>query len=430
MHAILDRQLHTLNLDPATSPTAEQWRQFLQDLDAALQVAPQASAAGRDDFLAGISHDMRTPLSTILGRVEALLDGLYDPLGEAQRRSLQVVEESARQLLGLVNDILDLSRLEAGKVQLEIGEVYVADVVRASLLQVQEQARRKQIQITTTADPAVVTVHADERRLCQMLINLLTNAVKYTPKGGSVWFEVEGDAALGIAAFRVRDNGVGIAEADLARLFQRYERLGAAGAVEAGTGLGLALVQLLTELHGGEIMVESELGRGSCFTVALAWQPSTPAAVTAPLPAELPAALPAEASAPSAPRAQPPLVLVVDDNEMNTTMLSDYLKVKGYRVASARNGRDAIQQARRLRPDVVLMDLQMPEMDGLEATHRLRQLPELQGLPIIGLTALAMPGDRERCLAAGANDYLSKPVSLRGLLGVIERELGRVGAAV
>jgi signal transduction histidine kinase/CheY-like chemotaxis protein len=440
LHPSVDTQLQLLGLDPAVPPGSEQWGRFLERLSEALQREDGRRQEGSrkdghsvdvyDEFLSSISHEMRTPLSTIVGRVESLLEGLYDPLTDSQRHNLKIVEESARQLLGLVNDILDLSRLESGKIRLEPGDTDVEAAMRASLKQVLDQARRKQIRIISQRDPAVRLIRADERRLCQMLINLLINAVKYTHSGGTVWFEIEGNREQERVFFRVRDNGIGIAEGDLERLFQRYERLGATGAVEAGTGLGLVMVQLLASLHGGEVLVQSELGSGSCFTIVLPWTEEGGSdfpemeVVTEVVPV---AAAHRSSHTPLSRPSSAPLVLVVDDNEMNTTMLSDYLEVKGYRVALARNGYQAIEQTQRLRPAVVLMDLQMPEMDGLEAMRRIRQHAELVDVPIIGLTALAMPGDRERCLAAGANDYLSKPVSLRVLLEMINRQIQRAG---
>jgi CheY-like chemotaxis protein len=272
------------------------------------------------------------------------------------------------------------------------------------------------------------SIYADERRLRQILINLLTNAVKFTPEGGEVGLEAEADKALGVFYFRVRDTGVGIPESDMDRLFKRFEQLDNPLTTDvSGSGLGLSLVQHLVALHDGEIVVESEVGVGSCFSVVLPWEPESSAAVTVvPLPdsAELSSSLPAPI--PKPPDGSGPLILLAEDNEMNIAMLCDYLKIRGYRVEVARDGLEAVEKAASMLPDLVLMDMQMPRLDGLEATRRIRRNDALQQLPIIGLTALVMPGDRERCLAAGANEYLSKPVSLRKLVHVINDQLAAV----
>jgi PAS domain S-box-containing protein len=508
----------------------------------------------KDEFLASMSHELRTPLNAVLGLSEALQEEVYGPLNDRQRRSLHSIEESGRHLLELINDILDLAKIGAGKLELELEPSSIETICQASLRLIKQLAHEKRLSVDLTIDPAVTMLHVDARRVKQILVNLLSNAVKFTPEGGSIGLEVAGDTARQAVDLTVWDTGIGIAQDQMARLFQPFVQLDSRLARQyEGTGLGLALVYRMVELHGGSIGVTSAIDSGSRFTVALPWhtanagaQARAPAApdvaanervsirhvlvvedspttadqimrylheleiesvtvcdgveVVALAIAEQPdliildlllpnisgwdvlvllkaaprtlaipvliisviderprglelgaaeyllkpvartdlqrvlpmlAPAPRGSAIPHAPRATgtparaipPPLVLLAEDNEANITMIADYLGTCGYQVVVARNGAEAIARAREARPAIVVMDIQMPGMDGLEATRRIRAIADLVDLPIIALTALAMPGDRERCLAAGANDYLCKPVSLRGLTILIEHTL-------
>ena len=215
----------------------------------------------------------------------------------------------------------------------------------------------------------------------------------------------------------VIDTGIGIAPDQIKRLFQPFVQVESAlNRSYNGTGLGLALVKRLVELHGGEVRLTSELGVGSCFTIALPITPFCESSIVpeSPLPSTTESILKIE---------DVPLILLAEDNEENINLFADYLSLKGYRLVIAHNGRMAIDLAQQIHPDLILMDIQMPEMDGLEAIQRIRQIPELANTPIIALTALAMSGDRDRCIAVGANDYLSKPVSLKQLVQKINTYL-------
>jgi PAS domain S-box-containing protein len=377
----------------------------------------------KDEFLATMSHELRTPLNAILGMSEALQEQIYGPLNPRQRKTIAIVEESGRHLLDLINDILDLSKIGAGKLELEIAPLAVEPLAKASLRLIEEAAHKKQITIITDFDRAVGDILADNRRLKQILVNLLNNAVKFTPEGGTIGLEVAGDTANQVVRFTVWDTGIGIAPEDQGRLFKPFEQLDSSLARQyAGTGLGLALVSSMVGLHGGSVKVESEVGYGSTFIVELPWR----VAPRSPADGAVADARPSAAPKPAPERtANAPLILLAEDNELNILTLSDYLESKGYRVALARNGREAIMQARETRPALILMDSQMPEMDGLEAIRRIRADADLAAIQIIALTAMAMPEDRERCLTAGANAYLSKPVSLQNLVAAIETHLGR-----
>jgi PAS domain S-box-containing protein len=397
-----------------------------KQMESALLAAKQAAEAGsraKTEFLASMSHELRTPLNAILGMAEALTDQILGPLTEPQLKSARTISTSGKYLLALINDILDLSKIEADKLEVAFSPVAVKPVCEASLQFIRQTAHQKRLRVEVNLDARVLTVQADERRLKQILVNLLSNAVKFTPEGGAVGLEVAGDPELKRVRFTVWDTGVGIAPADQARLFQPFVQLDSRLSRQyAGTGLGLALVRRLTELHGGRVTVESAPGQGSRFTAILPWQPAASPAPAAPSTEPLPAdPMRIAGSA----RRDKPVVLLAEDDEANVMVMTAWLAPQGYHIEVAANGNEAVARARQLRPALILMDVQMPGMDGLEATARIRAEPELASIPIIMLTAMAMSGDREHCLAAGADDYLSKPLDMKQLVAAMENHLAR-----
>jgi PAS domain S-box-containing protein len=382
----------------------------------------------KDEFLANMSHELRTPLNAILGLSESLQEQVYGPLSEKQRLTLHTIEGSGRHLLSLINDILDLSKIGANKLELQVGWTSAESVCQASLAFIKQSAHKKKIGISYTFDNAVTVIQADERRLKQILVNLLGNAVKFTPEGGKVGLEVVGDAERQVLDLTVWDTGIGIRQEDRARLFQPFVQVDAGLSRQySGTGLGLALVQQLTEMHGGSVKVESEVGKGSRFTVSLPWREPREGAKRESNKATQKEDVSAPPGSLVSSSSRPVKVLVAEDNEEGLYTLTEYLLARGYRVIEARNGMEAIEQAGTERPAVIVMDIQMPGMDGLEAIRRIRADADLWTTPIIALTALAMPGDRERCLEAGANEYLSKPVSMKELVTAIETQVQRTG---
>jgi len=371
----------------------------------------------KDEFLANMSHELRTPLNAILGISESLMEQVAGPLNEKQVKYTQTIQESGQHLLTLINDVLNLAKINAGKVELERGRVDAAALAQSCLRLVRELAHKKGLDLSLELDPAVSHFWADERRLKQMIVNLLSNAVKFTPQGGRIGLEVRGDSRSRILHFSVWDTGIGIRPEDVQHIFKPFVQLDASLARGAqGTGLGLVLVSQMARLHGGSVHVESQPGEGSRFTISIPW-------VTAVHTGPLPAQQVASASVGGQPQAQAarPTVLLVEDTEAVTILLHDYLESRGYQVFVARDGFDGIAQAQQVRPQAILMDVMMPEMDGLETTRRLRALQGFESTPIIALTSLAMSGDRERCLAAGMNDYLAKPVKLQELLSMLEQ---------
>lgn len=506
----------------------------------------------KDEFLANMSHELRTPLNAILGMSEGLQEEVFGSINQGQRKAIATIERSGRHLLELINDILDLSKVESGKLELQLSSVPVKNLADSSLPFVRQQAIKKNIQLTVSIPDHLGEIIVDELRICQVFINLLNNAIKFTPEGGSVRLEVQLEGADLVIS--VIDTGIGIAPDDVSRLFKPFVQVDSKlNRQYNGSGLGLALVRRLVELHDGTVGVTSEVGKGSCFTVKLPYRQSstlelsystafpqcslspentkvliiedTPTAAqqvqryldeigmesvvypqgegaiaqilshkpglvildiqlphrsgwevlkqikthleTQNIPviivsvvdersrglelgaieylikpinrqqlhqlinqlrqpftaATSPENITVEEVSPA--NKQSPLILIAEDNDANVDTISNYLESRGYRLLVAQNGQEAIDLAKIHVPDLILMDIQMPQMDGLEATRLIRADQDLADIPIIALTGLAMPSDREKCLEAGANEYLAKPVRLKELKDMIHSLLNK-----
>jgi PAS domain S-box-containing protein len=388
----------------------------------------------KDEFLANMSHELRTPLNAILGMTEGMSEEVFGSLNEQQNHAISIIEKSGKHLLALINDVLDLSKIEAGKLELYLDEIPIQTLCDTSLAFVQQAAYSKQIQLRTSI-PSTLTyfqLRVDDRRICQVLINLLSNAVKFTPKGGQVTLSVGqgqmpqcsscSDSQHPAIWFSVTDTGIGIAPEDLDKLFQSFVQIDSSLSRKyEGTGLGLALVKQITEMHGGCVDVSSTLEKGSQFTV---WLPCKgfSGGDAADQPDATNLTLGNAVDLGSAAN-QDPLILLAEDNEVNILTTTSYLNAKRFRTLLAHDGKEAIALAQTHCPDLILMDIQMPGMNGLEAIRTLRQQPGLADIPIIALTALAMTDDREHCIAAGASEYLTKPVQLKQLAAMIHQFL-------
>jgi signal transduction histidine kinase/CheY-like chemotaxis protein len=396
----------------------EKIRERTSELQASMDRAEAATRA-KSDFLANMSHELRTPLNGIQGMLEIALDS---ELTAAQRGELETARECSNSLLALVNDILDLSKIEAGKMTLEKIPFDPRELIGSCSRLLSAKAGDQGLQLTCEIAPEVPAhLLGDPLRVRQIVVNLLDNAVKYT-NAGSVRLRLTNVPAFAANRVRLRldvtDTGIGIPADKLKTIFDEFTQADGSNARRyGGTGLGLAIANKLVQMYHGRIWVESEAGRGSAFHVEIDLEESHAAP-------RLSAPRPADAAAP--PDAFPARgrILIVEDNLVNQRVVAGLLTKKGYETAVVNHGGEALAALETASFDLVLMDVQMPVLDGLETTRRIRLDARWRNLPIVGLTAHAMAGDRERCIQAGMNDYLPKPVRGPALIETVKRYIG------
>jgi signal transduction histidine kinase/CheY-like chemotaxis protein len=400
----------------------QEYRKSLEQKNVALQLAVQretkANLAKRE-FLFNMSHDIRTPMNAIIG-FTALAQTHIDDRGQVEDY-LKKISVSSQHLLSLINDVLDMSRIESGKVTLEAKPVHLPELVHELRDIVQAVVSEKGLSLTLdTVGVENEDVIADPLRLEQILINVLANAVKFTPDGGqiSLWIVQKDTAPAGYAdfEFHIKDNGIGMSEEFQKHIFEQFarERTSTVSKIQ-GTGLGMAITKSLVDMMGGRITVKSEQGKGSEFTISLRF-PIGEAKTGQTPPA-------AKASAFTGKK-----LLVVEDNELNLEIASTLLKEAGFEVDTAENGKVAVEKVEAAsadRYDLILMDIQMPEMDGYEATRRIRALPDTKkaALPIVAMTANAFEDDRKNALRAGMNGHIAKPLDIQKLFQVLSELL-------
>jgi PAS domain S-box-containing protein len=391
-------------------------------------IALERSARLKDEFLATMSHELRTPLTGILGAADVLSEQVNGALNPRQLRSVQSIVGSGQHLLALINGILDLSKIEAGGMKVEPQPLDVDHACKNALTVVREQAGKKTQAISFTSRPANMQLEADPIRLKQMLVNLLSNAVKFTPEGGRIGLDAVGDAENNKIHFTVWDTGIGIQAEEMPRLFEPFVQLDSGLKRKyGGTGLGLTLVRKFAEMHGGGVAVESSLGEGSKFTISLPWDGWGAAEAKTDVAAGEPVTLtPYQLKG-----GRKPLILLAEDSQPSIDTVLSFLEPLGCDVLVVQRGDEAVQYTIERRPNLVLMDIQMPYLDGVAAIRQIRAHadPSVAATPIVALTALAMRGDRERCLAAGADEYLSKPFTLRAFTQMVCDLLSRSQAA-
>jgi signal transduction histidine kinase/CheY-like chemotaxis protein len=366
---------------------------------AALQVSNlelARSSQAKSEFLARMSHDLRQPLNAIVGFTDLLLMGEGEPLSTKQRRHLGHVAAASRQLLGLINDLLDLSRVESGRMEIHPEPCDVAAFLEETLALFRTQTQNGRVSLVLEISSPVSRLLADRVRVQQVLHNLLSNAFKFTPEGGLITVTAK-QVGLQLEV-AVRDTGVGIPLEDQQRIFEAYEQAGPKEGQQKGVGLGLAIARRLVELHGGRIWVESAPGQGSTFTF------------------RLPGACQAETGPAS--REGSPLVLVIEDDMVAADLIRTQLMEGGYRVALVASGHAGLGAAKRLLPQAITLDLGLPDLDGWEVLYRLKNDPATQGIPVLVVTA---QDQGQLGPSLGAVDWLTKPVDAKRLLSALHR---------
>ena len=383
----------------------------------------------KNQFLANMSHELRTPLSAILATAEGLQQGVFEPNQHAE--CFGVIEKSSLHLRDLINEILDLSKIESGNMVLNLKECDVHQLCKSIFDVIAIQSEHKSIELILDVPEPTPKLVADETRLKQILLNLLSNAIKFTGEHGKVKLAVA-DAkasingrAVNVLQFSIHDTGIGIENSQIEKLFEPFVQVDSSlSRPYEGTGLGLTLVKELVEMHSGSVTVQSELGVGSCFTVNLPIAESRTAIENQSIRIDAKS----ETSEIHTKKkhgiahsngSDGLVVLLAEDNPTVADTFKLFLSANGFRVIHVSNGREAIESAIAKRPNLILMDVQMPILDGLEAIKQIRQISSVKDTPIIAISGFAMESDSERCIQAGADLFISKPCTMQNLISQV-----------
>ena len=386
----------------------------------AMEEAREANRA-KSDFLSSMSHELRTPLGTVLGFAQLMESGTPAPT-PSQKRSIDQILRAGWYLLELINDLLDLALIESGKLVLAPEPMALAELMLECRAMVEPQAHKRAIVLSCPPVDRPYFVNADRMRIKQVLINLLSNAIKYNREGGTVVMQCVAATPERIRIC-VTDTGQGLAPEQTAQLFQPFNRLGQEATAEEGTGIGLVMCKRLIELMGGAIGVQSTVGQGSVFWIEMNLAPQPPAAVAAP---ELMLAARTQNASASPLRT----LLYVEDNAANLMLMQELIARRpDMRLLSARDARDGIKLARASRPDAILMDVNLSGVDGIDALQILALDPVTAHIPVIALSASAMPHDIEKGLAAGFLRYLTKPIKVDAFMETLDETLEFARAA-
>jgi len=382
------------------------------------RIMADAANQAKSTFLSSMSHELRTPMNAILGFAQLLERGARLPDPERQRQYARHVLNAGNYLLELIDQVLELSKIEAGKLSLVYERVELADVIAHSLFMVASRAKRAGVTIINRADDlALPHLWADRSRVRQILLNFLSNAIKYNKKGGTVTV-----SAMPLDETKIRiqveDTGSGIADEYQSQVFEPFNRLGREADGSEGTGIGLAITKQIVEILGGSIGFKSQHGIGSTFWVDLPIAPGEPPVASEHLHVD-------RATPPRGPDEQRKRILYVEDNPSNLQLMEELLGTIGnFAMTSAANGPLALQMVKEDRPDLILLDINLPEMDGFEVLQRLQNDADTREIPVIAVTAAAMPAEVERGLSAGFKEYITKPIDIATVLRAIERQIG------
>lgn len=400
------------NLEKTVESRTKELRETLDKLEG-INLCLEEANRHKSKFLSSMSHELRTPLNAIIGFTDLLKGIFFGQLNEKQASYIEQIDKSAAHLLALINDLLDISKIDAGALEVQLEEITLKDVTEDLLRMLSTQFRKKTLKVTSEFSPDIGTIVSDSRKFKQIMLNLLTNAIKFTPDKGAI--SVKGEMIPGKIKISVSDTGIGIAGEELGKIFSEFYQVDQVRDEElGGTGIGLALTQRLVGLLGGEIGVKSKIGKGSTFWFTIPYTPSIhkeKIEISNQQKRELDISK------------RKYCILVVEDNETNINLFSDLLSIRDYSVIVARNGQEAIDMALSRGPELILMDIKMPVMDGLEATRQLRKKEQFKDVPIIALTASVGKEAEQIAFDTGYTDYLSKPVKMKQLFDMLDKYL-------